>query len=232
MSAHTPTVPPVSNHKAYAPGVNVRVRQSRTENIVPENFSELFDHYYGYVVRLVADNGIFADHAEDVAMTILMHFFRHNALADFDPNFKSNHSGVVRPARFMTFLSGFVLLYLKHHRVMQAKKMSREPISLDAIVYGDEGNDSETWLDIHGPAGDPGVERVEYLDTVAGIRRRLADVRPRTDQDKFNALEFFEAMREQVALTDTYNTRELAKRFGVATSTIQNWVKRLRAELA
>lgn len=232
MTTFIPTVPPIYSHKAYGPGINVRVKQARTENIVPDSFSELFDHYYGYVVRLVADNGIVADNAEDVAMTILLHFFRRDALGFYDPNFTTNHSGVTRQARFSTFLSGFVLEYLKHHRVMQSKKMSREPISLDAIVHNDEGSDSDTWLDIHGPAHDPGEEAVEYLDTVASIRRRLADVRPRTEQDKFNALEFFEAVREQVYLTDTYSVQDLAKRFGVATSTIQAWMKRLRKELA
>lgn len=104
---------------------------SKYQNFVPKDYGELFSHYYPMIRTLVCRAGIESQNVEDVSMAILTKFIEHDALADYDPQFTSHHGGVLRKSFFPSFLSSFVLLYVRYHRERQTTRHRREYLVLD-----------------------------------------------------------------------------------------------------
>lgn len=200
---------------------------------VPETFEDMFDHYYDYVVRLVASSGINFQNAEDVAMTILVKFFEKDALHDFNPEFTTEYGGITRRAVFRTFLSGFVKTYVRHYRDRQRLQQEREGFSLDAVlfVYSDSGQPA-TWMDVEGPQYEENFDSLHAQDLVQSIRAHLATVPKRNIQDKCDLPAFFEAVLEQTYIGGKVDIHALSDKFNVSLPSIQNWLKRLRTEVS
>lgn len=224
------TPPLVLNHPA--PGSlrseqEVASKARITDHSVPADFTELFDRYYGYIVRLINRKGIHPNDVEDVAQAILLHFYRRDSLNHFDPSYRTKANGAEFEARFTTFLSGFVVTYLQHYLSSQARDQSRAALRIDET--GDPLSE-ESWANTRGPRVEADHSEVEYHELVGTIHARLATVKTRPNST-CDLVALFEAMREQIALTGTYDSAALAASFNVPVSTIQNWIKRLRTEL-
>lgn len=200
-----------------------------TTDFVPTTFSDMFQHYYPYVVKLVAKMGIDQQSTEDVAMTILTKFYEKDALSDFDPTFQTSHGGVVRSAKFRTFLSGFVVTYVQHYRTRQTKQAYRECISTDQPSNQFEGL---TWLDFHGPSVTDNHEDLEEQDLLRGIRAHLLESSSSNNQDRCNLPEFFEAIQTQLEVLGKIDVAALSVTFGVCNASVRNWIKRLRTEVS
>lgn len=201
----------------------------RTSDYVPEDYSDLFEHYWRYVVKLVRSFGIDDQNAEDVAMTILTKFLEKDALADYRPEFVSNHGGVARPAVFTTFLSGFVFAYVRHHRDRQTITKRREPAMLDAPVAQD--GTATTWIEMYGPVEPEDHDDIYHDDLVRAIRRSL-EAMPPSARAHVNIVALFDRMVAQISTTGQYDTAALAAEFGVSQSAIRNWILRLRDEIS
>jgi hypothetical protein len=228
------TTPPVQLN-VEAPGTlkaEIDVRQSRiTDHSVPESFTELYDRYYGYVVRLVKRRGIAHSDVEDVAQTIFAHFYRRGSLEYFDAERVDVHDGREYTAKFTTFLSGFVVTYLQHHLTMQERNENRMVRSggLDSLM--EDPTEENSWVNTRGPRYDDDHSRVEYVEFVENLHVRLSSVKPRSARTVCDLPVFFEAIRKQIEVNGKYDADELAAQFGVARRTIHNWLGLLRAEL-
>lgn len=188
-----------------------------SENYVPTDFSDMFEHYYPYVVALVRRRGILPQSAEDVAMTILTKFFEKNALEDYRPEFTTAHDGIVRSARFPTFLSGFVLAYLRHYQHRQGVHLRRESMALEDAPL------SFLW-------SQGTFEETEAQDFITSVTRHLQKIPP-TPRSKVAMADLFEAIVRQVELTGDISVTELAQTFGVSATSVRNWLAVLREEI-
>lgn len=210
-------------------------RQSRSaaDHYVPTSFEDMFERYYDYVVRLVSQSGIDFQNAEDVAMTILTKFFEKDALSDFDPEFTTQYGGVVRKAVFRTFLSGFVKTYVRHYKERQRIQKDREGFSADTVMFFySESGEAATWLDLSGPVYEENYDALHEKDLIQSIRAHLDSVPPRNVQDQCDLRAFFEAVLVQTYEDGRVDTATLAEQFEVSKTSIQNWLKRLRSEVA
>jgi DNA-directed RNA polymerase specialized sigma24 family protein len=224
----------IANDRLDAVVSRQRVLDSRRlPDFVPDSFEDMYRHYFPYVVRLVGYFGIDSQNAEDVAQNILAKFFEKRALEDFNPEYTSSHDGVIRSAVFRTFLSGFVKAYVRHYRDRQALQRDREGLSTDQVMfrYADSG-EGATWLDLNAPTYTDEHEELQEIELVTSIRARLAAVPPRNDQDRCDLPAFFNAVLEQTYNDGKVDTAALALQFQVSKTTVQNWLKRLRAEVS
>lgn len=191
---------------------------------VPSDFSDLYEHYYAYVVRLIQSRGVLGEEADDIAMTILATFFEKDALSDFDPE---------REVKFGSFLSGFVLIYLRHHRDMLYKRKNREPVILDRPV-GDENNPT-TLRDVLFTE-KVNVSEVEYADLLYSDLVRAVDQHlgalPRNSRSTVDLQTLFRLVVAQVEQYGKIDLAELSEIFGVTKNGVSYWLPTLRDEVA
>lgn len=195
----------------------------------PADYTELFTVYYDYVTHLVKRAGIFPDNSEDVAMTILTKFFEKSVLEDFDPEHTTNHAGVTRKAVFRTFLSGFVLSYVRHYRDRQQVDAYREPKIINSEFTAPDGTYG-TWADVYGT---PTTETYEVLyeeDFINTVRRHLRSLPP-PNSPRAPLPDVFEAALKQANETGEVHVPTLAAQFNVSTNTIYVRLSRLKAEV-
>jgi len=205
---------------------------SRTSTtFVPRDFAELYEHYYLYVAKLVLRFGVPAGEVEDVTQSILLTFFEKNALEDFDPERMNDYQGKLRKAIFGTFLSGFVASYVRHYRDRIQVRVRRESLSVDTPVWTEEG-ETQT---LHDLLVDPVEEDYDDLmeaDLLASVRTHLSRVAPpRRSHAKLNLSLLFELILDQLSEHGAVDAKELAELFGVSGTSVQNWLKQLRAEI-
>ncbi len=227
--------PPVYLDKTDLAAHQVEVQNrkigERTASGAPASFEELFVQYYDYVVNLVASVGINPQNSEDVAMTILATFFEKQALEDYDPEYRSTYDGKVHKAVFKTFLSGFVLKYVRHHRDRQHKLLRREGFSTDHVLFRTDDGEYVSWMDFYGPTVTEEHEDLEADEAVAKITARLSAATPRNDQDLCDLPALFAEVQVHTSLYGKVDVALLAATFSVSKTSIQNWMKRLRAEV-
>src|SRR5215216_488189 len=96
--------------------------------IAPGSYDELFRNYYPFVVGLVGKQGIAVDNREDVASEILLRFYERDFLNEFNPDLTFEVKGRIVRARFKSFLSAFVVNYVRSHRDRQNLRLRREPL--------------------------------------------------------------------------------------------------------
>lgn len=203
---------------------------SKTSSVVPTSYAELFQHYYPYVVKLVRKFSIYESDVEDVAMTILMKFMENDALADYDPEYQIRGG---KPARFMTFLSGFVASYIRHYVERQNAMRVRNYVSVDQSVLGAWSESHEkspgTWIDVYGPKHYDDLREVEDAQFLSAVRSHLSKL-PVTGQRDFALL--FELIIDQLHERGRLHKTELAGLFGVGPTSIDNWIKQLQVHVS
>ena len=201
-----------------------RPSSTRYPDFVPANYTELFDHYYPYVRGIVFKSGIDSQSCADVTMSILEKFFAHDVLADFNPEFTSTHGGVTRKAMFRTFLSGFVKIYVRHHRDRQIITKAREAISLDAPA-----GDDNTWMDYYGETHVDTYDQLMIEDAVLTVQDHLATLSD--PRGRCEMLDLFNMTLEHSVTYGSPNVEILSQYFEVSETTIRNRLKALRAEI-
>ena len=191
-------------------------------DFIPADYSELFDHYYFYVVSLVSRMGIDPQEAEDVAMGIIRTFYERKVLEDYDPTFTR---GGMKAAVFRTFLSSFVIAYLPSYRTKQRVEKYRSGLSIDVPLV-----EEDDWTAILG-AHEDDHEQLHWDELIQRVRAHLATVKPRNHQDQLEMLLLFDLALLQVNESGRVSCAELAELFGVSRWSVNKWMARLREEL-
>lgn len=199
----------------------------------PANYADLFQQYYGYVVSLVRRSGIEISRAEDVASEILLRFFERDFLNVFDPTLVFHYQGRAHPARFKSFLTKFVLTYLRGHIDRQDRLHRRELLLCDNPVAA---TGVTCWLDVFGDTVDgPDSEIFAFLEEqelVARLRRHIAGVPKRSALDTCDLVALFDAVIEQIRTDGRWNITSLRRRFGVSSTAMHSWMWWLRTNIA
>jgi hypothetical protein len=203
----------------------------------PADYADLFRIYYPYVVLLVKRAGVDPQNAEDVASEILLRFQERDFLNAFDPTLTFEYQGELRPARFKSFLSKFVLVYTRGLRDRYTRQNTREMQIIDDMWDADDPAISpwRTWVSNHttipGHEDDVVACLVEE-SIVAEMRAYLATIPRRSRFDTCNLVALFDAMVDQVRRTGTYSATDLRRIFGVSSTAMHTWIRWLRINLA
>lgn len=204
-----------------------RVRTStgaKTGDFVPSNYAEMFDHYYGYIRALVVKAHIDYQDVDDVSMSILTKFCEKDVLKDFDPHY---HADVARKALFRTFLSGFVLIYLRHYVNRQWVNQKRELLYLDIPDPTTSGSAGESWGEHSGLLNEAAVQGEWDASTlVQDIRKRLLS---EPAVQKCPLQDLFDECVRQISTADRTNVDQLAETFGISATTVRTRLRELRA---
>lgn len=124
----------------------------------PEDYGQLYVHYFGMMRSIVRKSGINHEDVEDVASEILLKFMEKDALTWFDPDrvidageSPRTKGPRYREARFSNLLRSFTQLYCRQYLDKQHNFARREPefAKLDAVVGGEEGSQPTTWGEVH-----------------------------------------------------------------------------------
>lgn len=201
---------------------------ARQSDYVPVDNADLFAHFYPLITRLVANTpGIEGQDVENVAMTLVEKIVEKDVLSDYNPNFTSSHDGVTRPAAFATFLSGFVLAYVRYYGQRQRLRAKREGFS----IYSEVGHSSAQWIDLFGPSIEDEHDDLDVADLIAAIHAHLIALPPNR-RARVSLDDLFAAIVEQVLVANgRMDVPALARLFAVSQNTIRNWVHRLREEI-
>lgn len=199
----------------------------------PENYADLFTTYYTYVVCLVRKMGIDSEHSEDVASEILLRFYERDFLAKFDPTLVFEYEGQKRPARFKSFLTRFVMVYVRGMWDKQQRIADRELMVIDAP--NSEG-DTSSWLDVFGatlPSHEQDVlNRLDEENVVRWLRHYLACVPRRSNQDSCDLVMLFDEVMRQIRKCGHWNVVDLQDEFGLSSTAMHAWMWWLRTNLA
>lgn len=205
----------------------------------PRDYAELFSRYYTYVVALVRREGIDDNSKEDVASDILLRFYERDFLNVFDASLMFSFAGQPRPARFKSFLSRFVLAYVKGFRDKQSRLNTREVLLCDmpiGVNNATSGSTQGTWVDVFGdPMDDHEGDVLDSLAEsalVAGLRAHLVDIPRRSTYDHCDLLALFDAIVEQIRSDGEWNTRALHRRFKISPTAMHTWLWYLRTTLS
>ena len=167
---------------------------------VPTNYSEVFSLYYPYIIKLVRKAGIDSQNVEDVAMQLLTKFYEKDVLSDYNPEFTSSHSGVVRSANFNTFLAGFVFSYIRYLKGRQELNKNREPTLVDSSISSTSENSSSDlpWIVQHGLRHEDTHEELELEELILRINAHLARVTSKSSKDRCDLGMLFTVVQKQI----------------------------------
>lgn len=199
----------------------------------PKDYADLFRLYYPYVVALVKRSGIEENRKEDVASEILLRFYERGFLTKFDPNLTFEYDGKQRSARFKSFLSYFVLTYVKGHRDKQTRLNDRE-----LLIMNSPAVQAEHIYAHHNRTAMTSVHEEEILEVlqeqalIAHLRAHLATVPKRSKKDPCDLVRLFDLLVDQVHRTDRVCLRELREVFGISATGMSGWMWHLRGSIA
>lgn len=196
--------------------------------LAPSGPDELFRTYFSYIRRIVAGTpAIPAQDAEDVAMEIMTRLVERDVLGMFDPGMRFAYEGKQIPARFRTFLTAQVALYVKGQRDKLGRQRKHEMPVLDAPVPGSDGLNL---IDLFGGAEDD-TSSLDAAEWIRQARSFLATVPRRSGQDRCDLVRLFDALIGQVARDGTVSTLETARQLGVNPSVMARWMQWMRQNL-
>ena len=203
----------------------------------PQDYAELRRIYYPYVVALVHRMGIERSCVEDVACDILLRFQERGFLDKFDPTLTFHHGGRDHPARFKSFLSNFVMSYVRGYRDRQFRLRYREPLLCDRLVsrLGEDFSE-HPWIDVFGETTpdptDAVIDEVDHRAFIASLREYLTKVPRRTRYDACDLPALFDAVIAQIDRDGEITITELCRTFGICGTAMHGWVWWLRANLS
>lgn len=205
----------------------------------PADYAALHEMYFPYMVNLVSKNGIDDNNKEDVACDIFLRLMEHGFLEDFNPDLVFEYEGQLRPARFKSFLSRIVSLYVRGYYDKQKRLAHRESQICDLVVsdvYSGRGVEKTTWVDLHGEPtpdhSDDVIDMVAEQQEAEGVRQWLATRERRSIHDHCDLVELYDEVRSQVLSTGQYDVQRLQERFGIGTTTMHTWLWWLKTNLA
>lgn len=204
----------------------------------PQNYAQVFQIYYRYIVNLVHQHGITDDNKEDVASDILTRFQERDSLAGYDPNLMFEYQGEMRPARFKNYITKFALKYVRGHLDRQRKLTRREIQICDMPVTGPSrsGAEAQSWADAYATPTESHEESV--IDMVMeetlwlGLRGYLATVPRRSAFDRCDLVALFDVYRRQIREQGFSNIKTLSVEFGVSSTAMHGWVWWMRENIA
>lgn len=205
-------------------------RRTPAKDFIPKDFAEMYQHYYVYVLKLLVQQGIDYQNADDMAQVLFIKMDEKGLLQQFNPDLEFNG----RPAVFTTMLSGFVLKYAMGFRKRQMITQTRELNYIDQPREPDADfqSDAASWIDVNGPHFEEEYADVSDADFRASVRGHLATASAGRKDSQLNFVALFDEIDRQVARDGKYSTSELMERFGVTRTTIHNWLEKLRIEVA
>lgn len=196
--------------------------------VAPASYEELYRNYYSFVVGLVGKNGIAPDNREDVASEILLRFYERDFLNEFDPSLTFEVNGKIVKARFKSFLSAFVVNYVRSHRDRQNLRAKREPLLVDAAAR-DDSQVSPSWQIVPYEDDYSSLYEEELVDS---LRAYLRTVPKKSRQDQCDLPKLFDAVVEQIRTNGKYSVKELQAIFGVSPTAIHSWLAWLRLNIS
>lgn len=213
----------------------------------PTDYAELFETYFKYAVRLARKFNL--EDPEDAAADIFCKLYsrdmlqlgvgdeneRNPVIQGFDVDYVSVHNGREYAANFRTYLSGYIISYLRGKYHMQKRRRAREIASLNAPIASSE---DFTLLDLlsEGASQFDGIESVvegqQEQHTIAYIMRFLLELYPRQRGREVYLPKLFLEMVKHTREFGRIDRAILADQFGVSFGDITHWVLRLRTHLA
>jgi len=199
----------------------------------PADYAAFFRQYRSYVITLVKKVGIDPQHAEDVASEIMLRFMERDFLKEFDPTLTFVYQGEIRPARFKSFLSRFVLIYARGHRDKQLRQMTRELLLVDSPQI----EDGTSWMDGYQtvPGADEDVlGRLAEGERIAEVRAYLSTIPKRSRFDTCDLIKLFEQVLIQLREKgyEKPNVSELQRHFAISSTAAHSWLWWLRSNIA
>jgi len=201
----------------------------------PKSYEDLFRTYYTFVVHLVGKQGIAPDNREDVASEILLRFYERDFLNEFNPALTFVVNGKQVKARFKSFLSAFVVNYVRSHRDRQNLRARREPLLIDgaATANGSDGGSYYTVIDRgDGSAYEDDYSALYEEELVAKLRSYLMTVPRKSRQDQCDLVKLFDAVVDQVRKNGKYSVKELQAIFDVSPTAIHSWLGWMRQNIS
>lgn len=192
---------------------------------VPTSYAEVFTHYYPAIVGLVKKFHIDPLRREDVAMTILTKFIEKDVLSDFDPEYIGKNG---QKMRFESFLSGFVVSYVRYFRERELIQVKRELTLIDTDPNSEDTEEEISWLDKRFIHVDDTSE-VEYEVLVKRIRVHLKTLTVTTERNDKALL--FDLILWQMEEYGRMDVEELSSLYGVTKTSIYTYIHRLRVEI-
>jgi hypothetical protein len=195
--------------------------------VVPSGPDQLFTQYYAYVRKIVGGTPmIHSQDVEDVAMEIMTRLIERDVVGMFDQGMMFSHDDKKIPARFRTFLTAQVALYVKGQRDKLGRQRKRELLIIDSPP---EDGTGLSWADMFGAADDlSGLDAGEWISQA---RSFLALVPKRSDRDRCDLVRLFDALIAQVITTGTMSMTQTAAGLGVSPAVTGRWVQWLRQNL-
>ncbi len=205
----------------------------------PANYADLFSRYYSYVVTLVRRAGIEPSRVEDVAMEIMTRFYERDFLTEFDPTLVFHYDGEDRPARFKSFFTKIVLVYLRGHVDKQRRLATRELLLCDRPIGSNSASQAPgnaTWIEVFGESVDGADDEVlaslSEQELVDRLRAYIAEVPRRSPYDTCDLVALFDAVVAQVRAEGAWNVTALRQHFGISSTAMHSWMWWLRTNLA
>jgi hypothetical protein len=186
-----------------------------TKAVVPETYSELIDHYWGFVTTMLRRAGVPSEEVEDYGQEYFLRFYSKDRLSAYDPNYRGN------PTKFTTFLGTDVKLFLlQQSRGIMKRKMESAAETDDFIIQV--------------LSGQTVVCETEYRETVSAIRQFLARAglvinRPTVKVSYVEAFDLCVVSYEKFGRVDR---KALAEWLDVSDTTIGKMVRKVRAMVA
>jgi hypothetical protein len=197
------------------------------DDAVPSGSDDFFRLYYGYVRKIVGNTpSIQSQDVEDVAMEIMTRLIERDVLGMFDPSKTFSYDGKQIQARFRTFLTAQVTLYIKGQRDRLGRQHKRELFVIDSPV----SDDRPSWADVFGGTEDD-LSGLDAAEWIRQARSFLSTVPKRSDRDSCDLVRLFDDLITQVSTTGTVATAETAAHLGVSTAVTGRWVRWLRENL-
>lgn len=191
----------------------------------PTTNAEVFEHYFPYIKRLVRKAGISPQNVEDISMKLMTRFIERDSLGSFDPNFSAANG---TPIRFESYISGFVFQYIRYLQGREQLAAKREPTYVDETVMAGGSDTDRLWMDVQGFYHEDLHDDLHVEDLVLRIHKQIDGMNSKHSCDFAT---FFDAVRDQIDVTGKINITQLAEKFGVTKTAVQNWMKQLRTQV-
>lgn len=199
-------------------------------SVVPSGPDELFRVYYDYVKRIVGGTqAIPSQDVEDVAMDIMTRLLERDVIGMFDPSRMFTHDGASIPAKFRTFLTAQVSLYVKGQRDRLSRQRKRELLVIDSSSPSSDSG-ALSWHDVFGGVEDD-MSGLDAAEWIRQARSFLATVPRRSDRDRCDLVRLFDSLIAQVASSGSVSVAETAAQLGVSPAVSGRWLAWLRQNL-